>query len=390
MNRYIIQYHSSTLAALSKRAKQQIFPLSGWIFNYPNIPNYELKIALIDHVKKVGNSNLHTGLNIITDLEADSEEEAKDISKIHAENLLNLISFSSVTYCDAAKLVSIINITDKDSHPLSYYVYPFSEQEIISGLRVIDQPTFSRVFEAYDKSSHQSRTLRALTWLRKGIGEANPLDEFICYWTALEVIKGILRRNLRHKIKNPREWYGIKVILTDKLSFHNFDNIKETRRRLFHGGKEEDKLDEDFVRRIKTYLEPMRKTIIFGIGSIWDLEEDNIVSIANKTPRRIEQMPWTTLKGNLKNLQKNFNELVKNYPTFEAEITNKQISISQEGNLQLEFKLAHHFHATGAVTFTPTGTQLWGKKDSGVQQVAIKEAHIISQGKHTDLEVKTD
>jgi hypothetical protein len=389
MNRYIVQYHSRTLATLVRIAKQQTFPLSGWIFNYPNLPNYELKIALSDHVKKTDNINLHTGLNIITDLEADSEEEAKDISKIHVENLLNLISFSSVTYCDAAKLVSIISITDKDTHPLSCYVYPFSEQEIISGLRVIDQPTFSRVFEAYDRSSHQS-TLRALAWLRKGIGEENSVDEFICYWTALEVIKGILRRNLQHQIKKTREWDGIKVILTDKLSFHDFDDSKEARRRLFHGGKEEDKLDEDFIRKIKTYLEPMRKAFIFGIGSIWGLAEDTILSIANKTPRRIEQMPWTTLKGNLKNLQKDFTELIKNYPTFEAEITNKQFSISQEGNLELEFKLAHHFHATDAVTFTPTGTQLWGKKDSGVQQVVIKKAHVISQGKHTDLEAKTD
>ena len=386
MNRYIVQYHSRTPAALASIAKQQTFPLSGWIFNYPNLPNYELKIALGDHVKKTDDINLHTGLNITADMKADSEEEARDISKSHVETLLNLISFSSLTYCDAATLVSIISITDKETHPSSYYVYPFSEQEIIGGLRIIDRPTFGTIFEAYDKSSYQPRTLRALTWLRKGIGEENPVDQFICYWTGWEVIRGILRRNLRCQIRNPREWDGIKVILTNKLSFQNFDAIKHARRRLFHGGKEEDKLDDDFVREIKTYLEPMRKALVFGIGSIWGLGDSTTIStIANKIPRRIKQMPWHILKGNFYNLPKDFNELIKNYPTLETEITNKQFSISQEGNLDVEFKVSHRFHATSGIKWVPTETQAWGKKDSGIQQLALKEAHVISKGNRIDL-----
>ena len=96
MNRYIIQYHSKTLAALSSIAKQQTFPLSWEVFNYPNLPNCELKIVLSDHVKKTDNINLHTGLSITADVKADSEEEAKDISKNYAETLLNLISFFKV------------------------------------------------------------------------------------------------------------------------------------------------------------------------------------------------------------------------------------------------------------------------------------------------------
>ena len=391
MNRHIVQYHSRTLAALAGIAKQQTFPLSGWIFNYPNLPNYELKIALSDHVKKTDNINLHTGLNITADIKTDSEEEARDISKNYVETLLNLISFSTLTYCDAATLVSIISITDKETYPFSYYVYPFSEQEIVSGLRIIDQPTFDAVFEAYDKSSYRPRTLRALTWLRKSIGEENPVDQFICYWTALEVIKGILRRKLQHQVRNPREWDGIKVILTNKLSYQDFDAIKNSRRRLFHGGKEEDKLDDDFVREIKTYLEPMRKALVFGIGSIWGLEDDAIATIANKTPRRAERMPWTVLKGTLENLPKDFNELIKNYPTLEAEITKKQFSISQKGNLEVEFKVSHRFHAISGVKLALTETQAWGKKDSGIQQFTLKEAHISKAkklcrfGKRTQL-----
>jgi len=380
MNRYSIRYHSRTLAALASIAKQQTFPLSGWIFNYPNLPNYELKIALSDHVKKADNINLHTGLNITADVKADSEEEAKDISKNHVETLLNLISFSTLTYCDAATLVSIISITDKETHPLSYYVYPFSEQEIIGGLRIIDQPAFGIVFEAYDKSSYQPRTLRALTWLRKGIGEENPVDQFISYWTGLEVIKHVLSPE---KMNTDKEWEEVEKIFKDRLHRQDFKEIKQAGRNgLLHGFRV---LDNEFVREIGNYVEPIRKTLIFCIGSVLELEDDTISSIANKTPRRIEQMPWTILKGNLENLPKDFDELIKNYPTLEGEITNKKFSISQDEDLKVEFTVTHRFHATGAVSFTPTETQVRGKKDSGIQQVALKEAHVISKGNRIDL-----
>ena len=371
MNRYIVQYHSRTLAALASIVKQQTFPLSGWIFNYPNLPNYELKIALSDHVKKTDNINLHTGLNITADVKADSEEEARDISKSHVETLLNLFSFSSLAYCDAATLVSIISITDKETHPSSYYVYPFSEQEIIGGLRIIDRPTFGTIFEAYDKSSYQPRTLRALTWLRKGIGEESHVDQFISYWTGLEAIKHVLSPE---KMNPDKEWEEVEKIFKSRLSRQDFTKIKQAGRNgLLHGFRE---LDGNFVKEIGGYVEPIRKTLIFCIGSALGLEEDTTSSIANKTPRRVEQMPWHILKGNFYNLPKDFNELIKNYPTLETEIRNKQFSISQEGNLDVEFKVSHRFHATSGIKWVLTEMQAWGKKDSGIQQFTLKEAHI--------------
>lgn len=377
MNRYSIRYHSSTRVALARRAEQQIPPPPTWTFNYPNIPKYELTIALSDHVKRIDNINLHTGLNIIADIRADSEEEAIKISKNYAETLLNIISFSTLTYCDSATLVSIINIVDdKEGFPLSYYVYPFKEQEIVSSINKIDEPTFRAIFEAYDKSSYQSRTLRALAWLRKGIGEENPVDQFICYWTGWEVIMGILRRNLKNKIKNPGKWDGIKVILTDNLSFQNFDAIKNARRRLFHGGKEEDELDDKFMREIRSYLEPMRKTLVFGIGSIWGLENSIISTIANKTPKSIDQAPWSILKGNIKNLPKSFNELIKKYPSIDAEVTDKQFSIDEDGGLSITYKVPHHFRGPSGSEWELKEMELWGKKDAGIKRITLQEMRI--------------
>ena len=190
---------------------------------------------------------------------------------------------------------------------------------------------------------------------------------------------------MRSQIGNPGEWDGIKLILTNNLSFHNFAAIKNVRRRLFHGGKEEDKLDDDFIKEIKNYLEPMRKALIFGIGNIWGVGNAVLSSIVNKNPRRAGQMPWTILRGNLKNIPKDFDELIRNYPTLEAEITRKQFSISQDGNLEVEFKVAHHFHATSAVKWALTETQAWGNKDSGIQQFTLKEASINKAKKATKI-----
>ena len=107
MNRCFIQYYSRTLASLAGVERQQILPLPVWEFSFPS---YEMRIVLNDAIKKISGGNLHNGLNMIVDIQAESEEEAKDISKNSVEFILNLVSFSTLAYCNAAKLVSIIDI----------------------------------------------------------------------------------------------------------------------------------------------------------------------------------------------------------------------------------------------------------------------------------------
>jgi len=329
-------------------------------------------MALNDYVKRIDNINLHTGLNIIADIRADSEEEALEISKNHAEALLNIISFSSLTYCDPATLVSIINIVDdKEGFPLSYYVYPLKEQEIISSINKIDESTFRTIFEAYDRSSYQPRTLRALTWLRKGIGEDNFVDQFTSYWIGLEVIKHILSPE---KTNTEAEWQKVGEIFTDTLHFKDFKKIRHGGRvGLLHGSHE---LSNEFVREIGSYLEPIRKTLIFCIGSVLGLEDNITTTIMSRTPRRIEQSPWSIMKGNLKNLPRDFGELIKNYPKIDAEIINKQFSINEDGSLSIRFKVTHHFRGSSAIKWELREIEQWGKKDAGIQGFTLDEANI--------------
>jgi len=366
MKRYFVQYHSRTLAALAGRNEQQTFPLRGWAFDFPV---RGVKMALFDSVKKTDNINLHTGLNIITALKASSAEEAIETSKSFVETLLNLVSFSSLTFCSPAKLGSIISIlgTDTEAHPFRHYVYPFDGQEILGSLSVINELTFGAIFEAYTRSPHQRRTLRALAWLRKGIGEENHVDEFTSYWIGLEVIKHVLSPE---KMNTDKEWEEVEKIFQNRLHRQDFKKIKQAgRNELVHGFRE---LDNKFMKEIGSYVEPIRKTLIFCLGSVLGLEENSILTIAGKTPRRIRQNPWSVIEGVIKNIPEDFDELLKNYPMVDAQAANKIFLISESGELNVTFSVAHHFHGPSDVKWEVKAAEFWGDKNAGIKHVDLK------------------
>ncbi len=392
MNRYIVQYHSRTLAALAGRERQQKFPSPKWTFDYPELPSYEMKIALSDHVKKTGNINLHTGLRITADVKADSEEEARGISKNIVETLLNLISFSTLTFCGPTRLVSIISTSDAGTkaYPFRHYVYPFDEEEILGSLSVISEPTFRTIFEAYEKSPNKSRTLRALSWLRKGISEDGSVDEFICYWVGIEAIKHLLvpekkahcivltaikhifisRKVKRKKRSVGEEWGEVEEIFQNRLHRKDFKKIKQAGRNgLLHGFRE---LDNKFLQEIGSYVEPIRKTLVYCMGSVLGLENKILSTLANKTPRRIRQNPWSIVEGALTNVKLDFDELLKNYPFLDIEKMDKRFLISKKGKLTLTFSVTHRFHGPKGAKWEVKATELWGDKDAGIEQVEIK------------------
>lgn len=376
MNRYIIQYHSKTRVALAKRDKQQTFPLCQWVFKYPGLQNYELMIVLKDNLKKTDSIQLHTGLNIISDIKAGSEEEARHVSKNFVETLLTLISFSTVTYCDSSILVSVISITDGESHPFQYYVYPFEEQEILNSLIHIDESTFGRIFDAYHKSSYKPRTLRALMWLRKGIGEEDAVDKFVSYWVGLEVIKHVLSPE---KVNTNKEWEKVEEVFTKKLNFKGFGKIKEDGRNgLLHGFRQ---LDGNYMKEIGGYVEPIRKTLIICIGSVLGLKDNTLLTITNKVPHKIENARWSIMKGNLKNLPNEFSELVKNYPALDAEVIKKQYAIDQEGHLTVKSKIDHHFSSGSDIKWELGEIEQWAKEDSGIQGITSGEFDVDKANK---------
>ena len=355
MNTYYVQYHSRTAAALATRDRQQTLPRDLWEFNFPQLA---AKVVLTDSIKSSDRVNLHTGLNIIVHLKGSSVEDVNGLSKNFAEMLLNLVTFSTLAFCDAAKLVSLIDDTGKETWPAMFYNYSTEGKEVVPSLRVIDQNHFGEVFEAYDKSPDKERVSRALSWLRKGINQHDSIDEFICYWTGLEVIRHFFRRDPRFiRGKKGDEWDGIKDIFTKELGTTDFDLIKGARIGLFHGKRE---LDNTFVQEIGTYREPLRKGLIFCIGRLLNITNASIMTVVNRIPKRIPPEPWTLLKGTLKDLPSDFDELVKNYPSIAMEKVERQFAIDPQGNLSVTFKTPHRFNLPKGGKFNAQSIEYWG------------------------------
>jgi len=368
MNRYCFQYYSRTLASVAGRKDQQVSPRQGWNFDFPNA---RLKIALMDSVKSANGVNLHTGLNMIVYIEADSRGDARETSTNFTETLLNLITYSTLAYCSPAKLINVMEISAKEPHQFEHYVYPFDEQELMGSLSAIDKVLFGAIFESYKRSSYQQRVMRSLSWLRKGVGEQNKVDQFVSYWVGLEVIKHILRRNLATKMRNPGEWAGVEDIFTCKLHFEKFDTVKKDGRNgLLHGFRE---LDDKFVREIASHVEPLRKTLIFCIGTVLGLADNTTFTISNKTPRGIPRGYSSIIKGRIRNLPVAFKELVENYPVIDAEISNREFSLSESGDLNLKFSTSHHFRGPSDTKWDVEAMELWGDGDAGIRRGYIGE-----------------
>jgi hypothetical protein len=355
MNTYYVQYHSRTAAALATRNRQQTLPLNLWEFNFPQLA---AKVVLTDSIKSSDHVNLHTGLTIIIHLQGSSMEDVKGLSKNFAEMLLNLVTFSTLAFCDAAKLVSLIDATGKKTWPAMFYNYPTEGTEVVPSLRVINHNHFGELFEAYDKSPDKERVSRALSWLRKGINQLDSIDEFICYWTGLEVIRHFFRRDPRFiRGKKGDEWDGVKYIFTKELSITDFDLAKEARIGLFHGTRE---LDNTFVQEIGTYRESLRKGLIFCIGILLNMTNASIMAVVNRIPKRIPLETWTLLKGTLKDLPSDFDELVKNYPSIAMEKVEKQFTIGPQGNLSVTLNAPHRFNLPKGGKFNAQSIEYWG------------------------------
>ena len=368
MNRYHIHYHSRTLVSLAGIKDQQVLPLRGWRFDFTED---KVGIVLVDNVKNSDGINLHTGLNMFVDVGANSEGGAKETSKNIAETLLNLVTFSTLAYCSSAKLVSVMEVCDKGPYLFEHYAYPFDEWELIGSRCVIDENIFRAIFENYNRNAHKQRIMRTLSWLRKGVGEENKVDQFISYWVGLEVIKHILRRTLRTRTKNLDEWAGVEDVFIHKLSFQDFGTIKQSGRNgLLHGFRE---LDDEFMREIAGYVEPIRKTLIFCIGSVLGLEDSVTMIISSKTPWGIPKGPSAIIKGEITNLPPTFEELVENYPVIDAEISNREFSLDESGDLNLKFSTSHHFRGPSDTKWDVKAVELWGDKDAGIRRGYIGE-----------------
>jgi hypothetical protein len=103
MNRFVIQYYFKTLATLTKKIDRQNKQLPTWKFTQSDVT-----IALNDAIRNIDNCDIPCGLNMIIELQANSEQEAILASQNHCETLINLVMFTNLTFCEPGKITGII------------------------------------------------------------------------------------------------------------------------------------------------------------------------------------------------------------------------------------------------------------------------------------------
>ena len=364
MTRFLIQYYSTTLASIASRIEQQSLPLQGWKLEFPSD---NTTLILNDAIERLDDVNLHVGLNLILERYSHSREDAEADTKAIAENILNLITYSTLAFCGAARLTSITEFQEHGNPLFSSYIYPFDENEKMGSIVPVAQQEFREIFDAMGKTGGQERVARALSWLRKGINEENIVDEFAAYWIGLEVLKSILRRMLKMKSKKPAEWDGVKNIYVNELHFSDFDKVEKARDKLFHGFES---LTTAFIDEIKAHTEPTRKTLLASLASVLGLPQPTRDSLQNKTVRRIRKKPWTVIWGEMENLPSALDEIAGNFPRISAQpkIT---YSLSPTGELEMKIEVAHQFHGPDGVSWHPTDSEQRADKDSGVRGIDV-------------------
>ena len=428
MSEFYIQYYTRTRLNISDWKEWEQTPLPAHRFNFR-----DATVAMRDYVRQEGADKFHVGFEFIVQIHARNEEEAKKKSKNFVEIILNLISFSTLSSCDAANIINVIEIKkDVNLSPSQFYIYPFKDDFISGSLVKIDVAIFGEIWNKYNKNEHQQRLMRAMSWFRKGLNEEG-LDEFISYWIGVEILSGILKSEVDAGLKEelgkdiiPREliknfslsknaiitkekdgewiisdgekvyvvrekdgrlniytkveqgcieritddWIGTKKVFEDKLRCGDFGKIKEIRNGILHGYKE---LSNDFVKEAKRYIPSLRKGLIACISSVLSTSDEVFNKIVNKDVRKVKLELWNVIKGDFENLPSTFDGMIINYPKIEAKIKDKKISREQDGKLNIIYKFEYKF-LCGApnAQLKMNETEVWGDKHSGIENVQLR------------------
>ena len=437
MSEFYIQYYIRTRLNICDWKEWEQTPLPAHRFDFR-----DATVAMRDCVRQEGADKFHVGLEFIVQTHATNEEEAKEKSKNFVEIISNLISFSTLSFCDAANINNVIEIKrGVNLSPSQFYIYPFKDDFIIGSSVKIDEAVFGEIWNKYNKSGHQQRLMRAMSWFRKGLNETG-LDEFISYWIGVEILKGILKSDVDARLEEELDkciipiesikkislstnaiitkekdsewiisdgeevhivrekdgrlniytedkpgcrkritddWIGVKMVFEDKLRCDDFGEIKEFRNGILHGYEE---LSNDFVKEAERYLPSLRKGLIACISTVLDISDGTLNKIVNKEVQRVKLEQWQVIKGGIETLPPTFDGMITNYPKIGAKIKDKEMNRGEDGKLNITYKFEYNFLCGGDTKFKIEEIEIWGEKRSGIEkgQMEIKETPRCENG----------
>jgi hypothetical protein len=205
----------------------------------------------------------------------------------------------------------------------------------------------------------------AVRWFRIGIGAEDIVDEYVCYWIALEALNDLLPQNITelprakcHKCKWPIDicpncgkdpgvfgttspLYGIEKLAQDTgLSAKEFRRLKELRGKIFHGRAAllvTRKRDETpLVESLRAKVPIVRNLLIDGFGKALKLSKDAVQQIKEHEPLKEAQTMRLRLKTGIEQVgSTSVTEIgYPSHPSIEV-ITHELKKIEPSGNGRL-------------------------------------------------------
>lgn len=358
----IMKYHVTATAAINNRRELQQAKQPTWKFQFP-ANNAEARLS--DRVEVRG-VKLHAGFNITVIMEGAYSDDVVDIGTSLVDRIVDKISLITVSHCDIPRLLSHITINDDGTSKGIFYHHQDLDTDniiILGTPRKIDEKIFQELWGACDGHKHEDRIERSLAWFRKALSEHYIIDQFISFFVAIEVINPILRDILKHKMRRPKKWDGIKDIFNNKIKSVDFEKVKLARNQILHGYKT---LPPEFITEIRSYIAPTRKAVIYGIGRILGLPDAPMDAIASNDPRKLFIRSSIGLKGSFKNLPTETEELLKDYPEITPARKPNLYSIRDTGELDITFSTDFKAKLPEGTIFSVDTMTLTGEKDAGL------------------------
>jgi hypothetical protein len=236
------------------------------------------------------------------------------------ERLLGLLSYSHMSPCHPARLEMTYDADPGQQERAFTFIRTRTVSELAS-LRKIDLDLFRSVSEG----QHFDDTPKwlALEWFRKGLTEQHTLDEFVAYWSALEIIAGILKqlysssseKSYPHcpickrrmaacshcggDVGTASPWSGVFHLIDQGIGLDRkaFGLVRKFRGGMLHGGTD---LSKQAVERMKAReLVVLRRLVVFALAASFQLPKEVTERIANQTVHRVVSPLNTRLFGTL-------------------------------------------------------------------------------------------
>jgi hypothetical protein len=349
------------MVALNDRRKLQQIPPSRWEFQFPSIGG---KAYVWDNVE-VREVKLHAGLKVIVVLEGNYGDDSENVATSLTDRILDIFSFAAVAQSDAPRLISHISIDEDGTSVGTFFQTPNPDSTIVNGTpRTINEDIFKAVWKACDGNQAEQRVLLALQWFRNAIREKYIINQFISYWIALEIANSTFRNILKTKSgKKSPKWGPAIDMFTTKIKSVDFGAVKRARNYILHGNEP---LSPEFIARIRTYIVPIRNTLVYLVGGILALDDTITDSITSNTTRRLFLDSSVGLKGNFENLPTDINELLEHYPELITKGKPNRYSIRDTGELDIDVSTDYTAKLPAKTIFNADAWFVVGEENAGI------------------------